>query len=314
MKLALRKLLQFFLTLFLISTVLFFLLRSLPGGPFDDEVVLAPEIKAQVENHYHLRDPLLTQYASYMGGLFTGDLGESYRFQEVKVSSILRDTLPATFALGGMAFLLSYFIGIFLGILAAGRSVFISQIILGFSQIGSSVPTFLAAPILISIFSFYFDLLPPALWNGSTYWILPVVALSLRPLSLIIRLVRTSAVENLQTDYIKSARAKGLTENHVLYKHVLKNSLIPLLSISGSLLAQILSGSFIVEQIFAVPGVAKHFVESVGNRDYSLLIGLTLVYSILLVAGNMFFDILAAVIDPRISVENKTDDSRVISL
>ncbi len=293
---------QFFLTMFFIVTILFFLLRLLPGGPFDGEIALTPEMKSHVEEKYKLGSPLYIQYFNYLNQLLHGDLGESYKFEDRKVTEILKETLPVTLSLGLCALFVSYLLGIGLGILSIGtRNSFVNSFIELLANAGSSIPTFLAGPILIFLFSFYLDWLPPALWESPRYYILPLVALSLRPTSLIIKLIRSSGLENIKAEYVQTARAKGVKDFAVLYKHVLKNSLIPLLSISGSLFAQILSGSFLVEQIFAIPGVASHFVESVIDRDYSLLIGLTLVYATILIITNMVMDEVATLVDPRLS-------------
>ncbi|MBK9295020.1 MAG: ABC transporter permease [Oligoflexia bacterium] len=304
MKKVFNKLLQLFLTLFVISTLLFFILRFLPGSPFDEEIALSPEVKQSIEAYYKLDQPIYVQYLSYMKGLLSGDLGESYKFQGLSVNTILAQTLPSTLALGLMALLFSYFVGVILAISSINpKKPLWNKSVQFFSNAASSIPNFLSAPLLILIFSFWLDLLPPALWEGPSYYILPVVALSLRPMSLIIRLLRYSGLESIRADYVRMALAKGVSTSAILFKHVLKNSLIPLLAISGSLFAQILSGSFIIEQIFAVPGLAKYFVESVTNRDYTLVIGLSLVYSIILVTANMFFDLLVQIIDPRIQRE-----------
>lgn len=299
-----KKIFSSLVTLFLIITLLFFILRGLPGGPFDTEQALPPEIKAQIETKYGLNAPVYKQYFSYLGHLLKGDLGESYRFQDQKVSTILKDTLPATFKLGILCLITSYLIGIFLGIISLRKGkLWLSESIQFFANAGSCMPTFLAAPILILVFSFWLDWLPPALWEGPKYYILPVFALSLRPMSLIIRLIRVSGLENINTDFVRMAQAKGLSENVILFKHVLKNSLVPLLTISGGLFASILSGGFLVEEIFAVPGVARHFIESVTNRDYSLVMGLAIMYSMLLITFNLLFEFITGFIDPRISKE-----------
>lgn len=301
-----KKAFSVFLTLFTIITILFFILRILPGGPFDEEQALAPELKKMVEAKYHLDQPVFTQYFSYLGNVVKGDLGESYRLTGKKVTEILADTLPATFLLGLLSLLVSYIFGIALAMTSLGPGrVWWGRFVQFFANAGSSMPTFLAGPLLIMIFSFWLDWLPPALWDGPSYYILPVLALSLRPMSLIIRLIRSAGLESIQTDYVRTAQAKGVSEKTILFKHVLRNSLIPLISISGSIFAQILSGGFLVEEIFAVPGVSRHFIESVSNRDYSLVMGLTLVYACMLIGFNVLFDFIASLIDPRISVKSE---------
>lgn len=276
-------------------------MRLLPGGPFDEEVVLPPETKTVLLEKYQLHKPIGYQYTHYMSQLIQGNLGESYKYRDKKVSQLIIDSLPTTLALGFMSLVLSFAIGIVLGVLSLGKNnVWGEKIIPIFLNGGSSLPSFLSAPILILIFSFYFNIFPPALWSGPEYYVLPVLALSLRPLCLIGRLVRTSGLDNIQSDFVRTALAKGVSEKTILFKHILRNSLMPLLSISGSIIAQVLSGSFIIEQIFAIPGISHHLIESVSNRDYPVLMGLSLIYVFILVLANFISDILALIVDPRL--------------
>ena len=288
-------------TLFIIATVTFVLLRTLPGGPFDQEKTLPPEIKANIEAKYHLDRPILYQYGHYLNGLIHGNLGESYKYIGRDISTIMGETLPISIQLGVYALILSYLIGIPFGVLAASRhNTWTDRLLMVGSISGVSLPSFLVAPLLILFFCFYLDWFEVALWEGPSYYILPLLVLGTRPISFIARLTRASVLDAIQSDYVRTAKAKGLHHWIILYKHVLKNSFLPVLTLSGPLIAGILTGSFIVEHIFAIPGVAKHLVNSVTNRDYPLILGVTLIYSTLLIFANLMVDLLYSHFDPRI--------------
>lgn len=308
------------LALFIIASLTFAMLRMLPGGPFDEEKALPPAVKVNIEKRYGLDKPLVEQYYIYLRQVVSGDFGYSYKYEGRPVREIIRTALPVSLTLGFYALLLAFAIGIPLGILAASAHGKLTDSVAMFVAIsGISLPSFLVAPILIYIFSFGWPLdllapklhqwmmsqdifLPPALWHSPRHFILPVITLGVRPAAFIARLTRTSVLDVIQSDFVRTARAKGLSETWILYTHVLRNSLVPLLSYSGPLVAGILSGSFVVEIIFAVPGIAKHFVQSVFNRDYPLIMALTMVFSIMLILANFIVDVLYKVVDPRIEV------------
>jgi oligopeptide transport system permease protein len=297
----LRRCLEACLAIAVLITATFFLLHALPGGPFDTEAALPPEVKTHLEEYYHLNKPLIEQFAIYVGNLLHGNLGVSYRYIDQSVASILQNTLPTTLKLGLMSLVLSFLVGIPLGVFAASRHGTKWDFFTLFTTMSCiSIPSFLLAPILILVFSFWLDWLPPALWDSPRYYILPVITLAARPIALITRLIRTSAIDVLHTDYVRTAYAKGLGQVSVLFKHVLKNSVIPVLAVSGSLLAHLISGTFVVELLFAIPGVGRHLVESVDNRDYPLVLALSLIYSVVLIAGNLAMDLIATMMDPRI--------------
>lgn len=298
-----KRIIEALLVLWVIASLTFLMLRVIPGGPFDTEKALPPAVKANIEAKYNLDAPLYQQYFDYLTGLLQGNLGESYKFIGRQISDIVGETLPTSFQLGIFALVLSYLIGLPAGVYAASRhNKWQDTATMGACISGVSLPSFLVAPILILIFCFYFDWLPPALWEGPEYYLLPVVVLGIRPAAIIARLTRASVLEVIQSDYIRTARAKGLSERTILYRHVLKNSLIPVLTFSGPLVAGVLSGSFIIELIFAVPGMGKHLVQSVTNRDYPLVLGVTLVFSVLLVLANLLVDLLYSYFDPRIKL------------
>ncbi len=298
-----KRILQTVIVVWIIATFTFLLLRVIPGGPFDQEKALDAEVKAAIEAKYNLNASLGEQYIIYMKGLMVGDLGTSYKYIGRNVSEIIGESLPISFELGIYALVLAFLVGIPAGVHAAANHNTWKDsgtMILAISNV--SLPSFLVAAILITVFSFWLDLLPVALWDGPSYYILPVVVLGLRPAAIIARLTRSSVLDVIRSDYIRTARAKGLSENVILYKHVLKNSLIPVLTFAGPLAAGILSGAVVVEQVFAIPGMAKHFIQGVTNRDYPIVLGVTLVSSVLLVVANLIVDILYTYFDPRIKL------------
>ncbi len=302
--------LEAFTTLFVIASLTFLLLRVLPGGPFDSEKALPDEIKASIEARYGLDQPLFQQYVKYLTGLVQGDWGESYKYLGRSVTDIILETLPVSAELGLYSLLLALLIGIPLGVLAASKhNTAFDTFAMLIAISGVALPSFVVGPILVMIFSFGIPFsflhgtLPPALWDGWEYMILPIVTLGIRPAAIYARMTRGTVLEAIKQDYVRTARAKGLRESTVLFRHVLRNSLIPILTITGPLFAGLLSGSFIIEVIFAIPGIGKHLVSSVSNRDYPLVLGLTLLYSALLVISNLIVDILYSVADPRIRME-----------
>ena len=289
--------------LLITATLTFVLLRVLPGGPFDREKALPPEIMANINAKYHLDKPIYLQYAHYLSGLFRGDLGESYKYTDRNISDILKDSLPVSIQLGVYALLFAFLFGIPCGVFSAQRNgTFWDRSTMIFSISGVSLPAFVTAPVFILFFAFYLGWVEAALWEGPLFYILPLVALGLRPLGVIARLTRSSILDVSSSDYVRTARAKGLSETVIFYRHVLKNSFLPVLTFSAPLIAGILTGSFVVEKIFAIPGMGGHFVNSVSNRDYPLILGGVLVYSSLLIFANLMVDLLYAYFDPRIKV------------
>lgn len=297
----LKRVAEAFVTLFVIATLTFILLRLMPGGPFDAEKVLPPEIKANIEKKYGLDQSAAVQYFNYLGGVATLEFGESYKYIGRSVGDIISESFPASFVLGMYSFFLAFVIGIPLGLFAASKhNTWWDSITMGIAISGVALPNFLVGSVFIIIFSYYLKILPPAMWDSPLHYILPVVTLGIRPAAFIARLTRSSVLDVIGSDYIRTAKSKGLSQFAVLYKHVLKNSLIPVLTYSGPLLAGILSGSFVIEVLFAVPGIGKHLVQSVTNRDYPLILGLTLLYSVFLVLSNLIVDLLYSFFDPRI--------------
>ena len=289
--------------LWLVATITFSLLRVLPGGPFDQEKTLPPEILANVQAKYHLNKPLYMQYGHYMSGLFRGYLGESYKYVGRNVSDILKDSLPVSVQLGVYSLILAFLIGIPMGVFSSQRVNTLSdRLTVIISIAGVALPSFVIAPLFILFFGFYLGWFEVALWEGTLFYILPTVVLGLRPAATIARLTRSSILDILDSDYVRTARAKGLSEIMIFYKHILKNAFLPVLTFSAPLVAGILTGSFIIERIFAIPGMGDHFVNSVTNRDYPLILGALLVYSSLLILSNLLADLFYVYFDPRIKV------------
>ena len=289
------------ITLLLLATLTFFLLRLAPGGPFDAEVAWPPEIQAHLLARYELDLPLCTQYLHWLRDLAHGDLRESFQYLSEPVSRIIAESLPVSVALGGVSLVLAVLIGVALGGWAAWRrGSWVDRVAVAFAVAGGSMPPYLVASILILVFALWLRWLPPALWDEPGAMILPVLTLAWRPLAMIIRLSRASLLEALRTDYVRAAYGRGASEARVLFKHALRNSLLPVLALLGPLAAHLITGSFLVETAFQLPGLGKHFVTAVLNRDYPLVLGVTLVYGAVLLAGNLLVDLLSAWADPRL--------------
>jgi oligopeptide transport system permease protein len=298
-----RRILVILATLLVLATLTFFLLRIVPGGPFDNEKALPPEIKANVDAKFGLDKPLVVQYLSYLKGVATFDFGPSFKYEGRTVTEIISDTLPTSVELGLYSLILSVLIGLPLGILSAYKqNTWVDFSAMFVAVAGISLPSYFVGALLIYVFSLQLHWLPAALWDDWDSKILPVITLGSRPASLIARLVRASLLESIRSDYVRTARAKGLGEGAVVLKHALKNSLIPVLTLMGPLAAYTLTGTFVIEYIFAIPGMGKYFIDAVTNRDYPLIMGVTMVYGFVLVLANLAVDICYAFVDPRIRI------------
>ncbi|OGL42744.1 MAG: peptide ABC transporter permease [Candidatus Schekmanbacteria bacterium GWA2_38_11] len=303
-KLIFRRFLWGIPVLFFVASLTFSLMHVVPGGPFDKEKNLPPAIQKNIEEKYHLDKPVITQYLLYMLSLSKGDLGPSYKYLGRNVNDIISQTFPVSLELGLWAFVIAIILGISTGIISAVRvNTLIDRVSQFVATAGISMPNFVLAVLLILIFSEYLKALPAALWESSRYAILPSLTLSLGPAAYISRLTRGSIIDILGKDYIKTARAKGLSEPLILFKHVIRNSISPIITILGPLGATLVTGSFIVEYIFSIPGMGKFFITAVTNRDYPLIMGITLIYSALIIIANIFVDILYSVIDPRVRMK-----------
>ncbi len=298
-----RRMLTIVATLWVLATLTFFLLRIVPGGPFDSDKALPPEIKANVEAKFGLDQPLMVQYMRYLKGLVTLEFGPSFKYEGRTVTEIIADTLPTSVELGCYSLLLSVLIGLPLGILSAYKqNTWLDFSAMFMAVAGISLPSYFVGAILIYIFALQLHWLPPALWDDWLSKILPTITLGTRPASLIARLTRAALLESIRSDYVRTARAKGLSEGTVILKHALRNSLIPVVTLLGPLAAFVLTGTFVIEYIFAIPGMGKYFIDAVTNRDYPLIMGVTMVFGFTLVIANLVVDICYALIDPRIRI------------
>ena len=298
-----KRIFNAFIVLWIVITITFFLMHAIPGGPFTAEKSLPPYILHSIEERYKLNDPLYKQYGDYLCNLVQGDLGPSFKYPGRSVNDIIKDGFPVSFKLGIEAILIAIIIGIPAGILAGvKKDKWQDRAVNFFTTLGVAVPSFVVAALLIYVLSTKLHLLPAAMWNGWRYEIMPALALSGMPMSFIARLTRSSMLDILSQDYIKTARAKGLSWSKVLIKHALPNSLIPVVTYLGPMTASILTGSFVIETIFAIPGLGQYFVTSIYNRDYTVILGVTIFYSVIVIVLNMVVDLLYPLLDPRIKI------------
>jgi oligopeptide transport system permease protein len=297
----LRRILWIVPVLFTVSVLTFILMHSVPGGPWDREKRLPDATQARLNAEYGLDQPLYAQYINWATDFVTGDLGPAYRYQDRRVNDIVADGLPTTVQLGIQAFLLSIAIGIPLGILAAlGHNRWPDYLTTSVSIIGISTPSFILAIILIVLFSVQLRWFPTGGWKGPETWVLPTVALAGFPIAVIARYTRASMLEVTRKDYIRTAHSKGLQRGSVVSRHMIRNALIPVVTILGPTLAFLVTGSFIIERIFNIPGVGQFYLNAIQTRDYSLLMAMTVLYAFAVAFLNVVVDILYAYIDPRI--------------
>jgi oligopeptide transport system permease protein len=298
-----KRLIQGLIVLWVVATLTFILLRLAPGGPFDRERKLPPEVLANIEAKYHLDEPLSRQYLRYLAGILHLDLGPSYKYLDRGVKEIISDTLPTSVLLGLLALVFALMVSFPTGLIAAYfRNSWIDRFALLTATLGISVPNFILGALLIWLFALQLGWLQAGRWDSAASMILPTVTLGAAPAAYIAALLRSTLIEALGDDFIRTARAKGLRESTVLFKHALRNSLLPVLTVMGPLTAALLTGSFVVEYVFAIPGMGRFFITAVTDRDYPLIMGVTLVYTALLVAANFLVDLCYAYVDPRIRV------------
>ena len=292
-------------TIFIVITATFFLMRLMPGGPFDGEKPLPPEIKASLEAKYGLDKSLGEQYSMYLKDLLKGDLGPSMKYKGREVQEIIGYSFPASAKLGGVAVVISLVFGILLGIVAALKyNKWPDTICMVLATLGVTLPSFVIATLLMYIFGVKLSLVPITGLDSWKSYILPSIALAGYSIAFISRLARSKLLEVLKSDYIRTAKAKGVNGRRIMFKHALRNTLIPIVTYVGPLIAGILTGSFVVEKIFAIPGLGREFVTTITNRDYTTILGVTIFYSTLLILCNLIVDIMYVIIDPRIKLEN----------
>lgn len=303
LKFILRRCLEAIPTLFILITISFFMMRLAPGSPFTGERNLPPEVMANIEAKYHLNDPILKQYGSYLFQLAQGDFGPSFKYKDYSVNDLVASAFPVSAKLGAVAFLFAVILGVTAGTVAAlYQNSRWDYTIMGFAMTGVVIPSFVVAPLLVLVFSITLRWLPAGGWNGGAgkYVLLPMVALSLSYIASIARITRGAMIEVLHANFIRTARAKGLPMRHIILRHALKPALLPVLSYMGPAFVGIITGSMVIETIFGLPGIGQLFVNGALNRDYSLVLSLTILVGGLTILFNAIIDVLYAVFDPKI--------------
>lgn len=297
----LRRVLWFVPVLLAVSLITFILMHLVPGGPWDDEKTLPPSVIENLNRRYGLDLPYWQQYLKFLGGALQGDLGVSFTRRDVEVTAILLQGLPVTAAVGGIALGMALVVGISLGVLAAlKQNSWIDYLSVAVGTLGASVPNFVLGIILVFVLSLGLRLLPTGGWGRPEQLVLPALTLAALPTAFIARITRSSMLEVMHQDYVRTARSKGLAEPAVVLRHVLRNALIPILTVAGPIAANLVTGSFIVENLFSVPGIGRMFVVAVSARDYGLIMGATLFFAVAISVANLIVDVLYAAADPRI--------------
>jgi len=298
-----RRLLIAIPTLFLVVTAAFFMMRAAPGSPFDMDRKLSPEIERNVREQYGMNKPLPQQYLDYVGGVLRGDLGPSLKYRDKTVLQILKENYPVSLKLGLSAILIASVVGVSLGVLAAMRqNRTVDHAVMTVAILGVCIPTFVTAPLLVLALASKLGWLPTAGWNNGALpnLVLPVTVLALPQVAIISRLTRAGMIEVLHSNYVRTARAKGLPERRIVTRHALRAAILPLVSYLGPACAGLLTGSLVVERIFNLPGLGKFFVISALQRDYTVVMGMVILYAGLILTLNLVADLLYAVLDPRV--------------
>lgn len=307
----LQRAIAMILTLFAISTITFFLMHAIPGGPFTREKPLEAQIVAALNEKYHLDDPLFKQYTDYMGDLLRGDLGPSFKFRGRTVNQLISGGFPITARIGLLSVLVTVLLSIPMGIISAlKQNKWEDYSTMFIATLGVTVPSFVLASLLIYVFCVKLGWFPviwstdAAGWLKYSQYILPMLALSGYSISFITRLMRASMLDVIGQDYIRTARAKGLSEFRVIMEHALKNAVLPVVTYLGPMIAGVVTGSFVIEKMFTIPGIGYQYVDSIGNRDYTMIMGSTIFYAAILIVLNFVVDIIYGFIDPRIKLGN----------
>ncbi|MGE7110949.1 ABC transporter permease [Lysinibacillus sp. NPDC047702] len=303
-KYILKRLMYILLALFVIVTATFFLLRLAPGNPFASERNFPPQIEEKLNETYGLNNPWYIQYKDYLIDAATFNFGESMKYKSRSTNDMIAEGFPVSLTLGIEAMLLAIGFGVLIGVVAAlYHNRWPDYLATTFAVLGISVPSFILAGLMQYFIAYKLQLFPISGWKGFSYSILPALAIALSHMGFIAKLTRSSMLEQNNSDYVKMARAKGIGKWTVVFRHTLRNALLPVITYLGPLTAGVVTGSFIVEQIFAVPGLGKHFVQSITNRDYTVVMGTTVFFSIILLFAVLIVDILYSVIDPRIKLK-----------
>lgn len=300
-KIIFRRSITGIMVILFVITMTFFMLRILPGGPFDAEKQIPPEILQNIERKYGFDQPLWKQYFIYMGNLVKGDFGPSYKYRNRSANDIIKETLPVSLELGVAALVLSILVGIAAGVvssLSPRGAVDFSSVVIATSLV--SVPNFVVGAVLIYFLSVKYSIFPAALWGRPEHFVLPCLTLASGSIAYIARLVRSNMLDVSNELYVRTARAKGLGKFTIVMKHIFSNAMIPVTTVMGPIAAYLVTGSFVVEHIFAIPGMGRFFVFAVSNRDYSVVLAITIVYTVILVLANLIVDIMYNFLDPRI--------------
>ncbi|NNE04667.1 MAG: oligopeptide ABC transporter permease OppB [Xanthomonadales bacterium] len=304
---AAQRLLGVLPTMLLLITVVFFLVRVAPGGPFDSEKALPPEIQANLEAKYHLDEPLIQQYFRYLGQILVLDFGPSFQYKDWTVNELIAEGFPVSLTVGGLAMVLAFLVGTMIGITAAMKqNTPVDYSTMGFAMLGISIPNFVVAPLLILVFAVYAGWLPAGGWDWSVQrMVLPVITLALPMIAYVARLTRGSMIEVLHSNFIRTARAKGLPEKTVIRRHALKPAMLPVISFMGPATAGLITGSVVIERIYAIPGLGSYFVTGALNRDYTLVMGVVIFYGLLIILLNFIVDLLYAWLNPKIRYDEE---------
>ncbi len=292
------------LTVFIVITLVFFLMRLMPGGPFDGEKVVNANIKRNMEAKFGLNKPIIEQYVIYLGNLLRGDLGPSMLSEGRSVNRIIEQSFPVSAKLGIVTIIVILIAGINIGIVSAlNQNKFLDRFFMVLATIGVTVPSFVMCAFLIYLFATILKIMPATGLTTPLHYVLPTIALAGYSLAFVSRLMRSRLLDVISEDYIRTAKAKGESAAAVIFKHALKNAIIPVITYTGPLVAGILTGSFIIERMFAIPGLGREFIMSISNRDYTLVLGVTVFYCVFVIAMNFLVDIIYGFVDPRIRLD-----------
>jgi len=304
LRFALKRVLGAIPTLLVLIALAFFLIKVAPGGPFDTDRRIPPEIEANLQAAYNLDEPLYRQFGLYLGGLLKGDFGPSFQYRDYTVTELIATGFPVSLRLGGFAMLLAFFVGVAVGTIAAlKQNSFTDHAAMAVAMTGISIPNFVMAPLLVLLFAVTLKWLPAGGLGDWRNFVLPVIALALPQIAYIARLTRGSMIEVLRADFIRTARAQGLPQRTVIIRHALKPALLPVISYLGPATAAIITGSVVIEQIFGVPGLGRFFIQGALNRDYTLVMGVVVFYGVLIIVFNLIVDLVYGWLDPRVQYQ-----------
>ncbi|EOB3676313.1 oligopeptide ABC transporter permease OppB [Vibrio vulnificus] len=303
LKFIIKRIFEAIPTMLVLITVSFFLMRFAPGNPFSSEKPLPPEVMANIEAKYGLDKPVIEQYTTYLFNVIQGDFGPSFKYLDYSVNELISVALPVSAKVGFIAFIFTVILGVTVGTIAALKhNTWVDYTIMSTAMIGVVMPSFVLAPALIYLFALHWDLFPAGGWHdgGLKYLVLPVIGMSLLYVATFARITRGSMIETLNSNFIRTARAKGLSYPYIIVKHALKPAMLPVVSYMGPAFVGIITGSVVIETIFGLPGIGKLFVNAAFNRDYSLVMGVTILIGFLFILFNAIVDIMLAMIDPKI--------------